>query len=118
MNMGVLDVFAGASDPDISLADLAEQIKADPLLLSQFLRVLVDGEFLKETGPSRYAALPLAKVFATGSPFSAAIIHFEIDTEVVSRLPAYFEARGYTNPSDAYDEPFQYTIGAKQHYFD
>lgn len=37
---------------------------------------------------------------------------------ILSRLPEYFEERGFRNPIDAFDGPFQYAMGTKLHYFD
>jgi hypothetical protein len=36
----------------------------------------------------------------------------------VTMLPEYFEAKGYQNPTDAEDGPFQYTYQSKMHFFD
>lgn len=35
-----------------------------------------------------------------------------------SFLNEYFEERNYANPSDAYDAPFQYAHGTKEHFFE
>ena len=37
---------------------------------------------------------------------------------ILSRLPDYFEERGFRDPSDAFDGPFQYAMGTKLHFFD
>jgi hypothetical protein len=37
---------------------------------------------------------------------------------LLSRLPEYFEEHGFQSPSDAYDGPFQFAMGTKQHYFE
>jgi hypothetical protein len=34
------------------------------------------------------------------------------------QLPAYFEARGYRSPTDAFDGPFQFATGTKLHVFE
>ena len=36
----------------------------------------------------------------------------------ISELPDYFEEKGYINPDDAYDGPFQYAKNTKLHAFD
>lgn len=37
---------------------------------------------------------------------------------ILSQLPAYFREKGWKNPDDAQDGPFQYAMGTKSHYFD
>ena len=37
---------------------------------------------------------------------------------ILSRHPEYFEERGFRDPSDAFDGPFQYAMGTKLHFFD
>ena len=37
---------------------------------------------------------------------------------VVASLPEYFAVKGFQNPSDAFDGPWQYTKQTKDHYFD
>ena len=37
---------------------------------------------------------------------------------ILSKTPEYFEERGFHNPIDAFDGPFQYAMGTKLHYFD
>ena len=38
--------------------------------------------------------------------------------EVVGRMPTYFAERGFRNPENATDAPFQFTWGTDKHYFD
>lgn len=118
--MGLFNAFASADSTSsgLTVSELAQQTKADPLLVTRLMRTLTDGELFAEISQDRYAALPLAKHFADGSIAVAAFKHFEIDTEVVSKLPAYLRETGYVSPTDAHDGPLQYTIGTKQHYFD
>jgi hypothetical protein len=42
--------------------------------------------------------------------------YFHMDT--TAKLYDYFEAKGYKNPEDAYDSPFQFGANTKDHYFD
>ena len=37
---------------------------------------------------------------------------------ILSKLPEYFEGRGFRNPTDAFDGPFQYAMETKLHFFD
>jgi hypothetical protein len=37
--------------------------------------------------------------------------------QISAKLYDYFEANGYQNPGDAYDGPFQFAMGTKDHYF-
>ena len=37
---------------------------------------------------------------------------------ILSRLPEYFEGRGFRNSADAFDGPFQYAMETKLHFFD
>lgn len=37
---------------------------------------------------------------------------------VLSQLPAYFQEKGWQNPNNVLDGPFQYATGTKSHYFD
>ena len=38
--------------------------------------------------------------------------------DILSRLPGYFEEKGFKNPSDAFYGPFQYAMRTNLHYFD
>lgn len=37
---------------------------------------------------------------------------------VMSRLPEYFDVKGWKSPHDAADGPFQFAMGSDEHYFD
>jgi hypothetical protein len=98
------------------------------------MRILCGMGIFKEVSPEIYKAAPLAAMYASSSPFSAAIIHLygpaslflEIiltksrtsQIDVLTRLPDYFESNGFRSPADAYDGPFQYARDTKLHCFD
>lgn len=87
-----------------------------------------------------YAPTPLAADLVSNSPLSAglihrycflssvapflsvecsnAIIHSTHFMSVLSRLPEYFEAKGWKSPDDAFDGPFQFAVSSSEHYFD
>jgi hypothetical protein len=107
------------------------------------MRILVTMGLFDEVSNNTYTATPLASTWATGSPLREAVIHMYvydhvIDSSSTSRalntsadrlfsasqlhpvtaLPEYFEEKGYRNPTDAEDSPWQYTYQSKQSFYD
>ncbi|KAF2706177.1 S-adenosyl-L-methionine-dependent methyltransferase [Pleomassaria siparia CBS 279.74] len=71
-----------------------------------------------EVGLDIYAAKPLAAIYCTGSPLREVALHLQSVAPVITRLPEYFAEKGYKNPGDAYDGPWQYARKTDKHYFD
>lgn len=104
------------------------------------MRLLSCNDIVKETDREKYKPSPLALMFVNGAPPGDAIKHLYVFTatlpllssfnarsltinsypqmQISAKLYDYFEATGYKNPGDAYDGPFQFGVGTKDHYFD
>jgi hypothetical protein len=109
------------------------------------MRMLVAMKVFNEVDHHTYLANPLARVWTSGSPLREAVIHMCVldrwshdamtpkfvkvlvmsltpfvyrasQIPPVMFLPEYFEAKGYQNPTDAEDGPFQYTYQSKAHF--
>ncbi|KAF2649916.1 S-adenosyl-L-methionine-dependent methyltransferase [Lophiostoma macrostomum CBS 122681] len=107
-----------AAGSEITAETLASGGGADVLLVSRIMRLLVAMKVFAETGPQTYIAKPLARTWALGSPLRDAAIHVSTQLPPVSFLPQYFEEKGYNNPADAFDGPFQYAHKSKEKFFD
>lgn len=102
----------------VTLSQLAETSKADPRLVSRIMRFLSALGIFNEVEQDVYASTPLAAAYNSSSPLSAAVIHVTHFLMVLSQLPAYFQEKGWQNPNNVLDGPFQYATGTKSHYFD
>lgn len=77
------------------------------------MRILVPiGVFTAETG-NTYSLAPFGHLFATGSPVKECIIHITHIYPAIAITPEYLSTRGYKNPTDAVDGPFQLAYGIK-----
>ncbi|KAJ5121034.1 uncharacterized protein N7515_008995 [Penicillium bovifimosum] len=101
-----------------TLSQLAETTKADPLLVSRIMRFLSALGIFDEIKQDVYASTPLAAAYISSSPLSAAVIHVTHFLMVLTQLPAYFQEKGWQNPNNVLDGPFQYATKTKSHYFD
>ena len=91
----------------------------------------------QEVTTGSFVSTPLAAAYVSGSSLSAAVIHVYVTIIayvslsplltlvtrthfllILSKLPDYFEQKGWKNPDNVYDGPFQFAMGTKQHYFD
>ncbi|KAF1968428.1 S-adenosyl-L-methionine-dependent methyltransferase [Bimuria novae-zelandiae CBS 107.79] len=73
------------------------------------MRMLVAMGIFTEVGHHTYSANLIANVWTVGSPLREASIHMASQIPPVVFLPEYFEEKGYRNPTDAENGPFQYT---------
>ncbi|KAM0809000.1 putative S-adenosyl-L-methionine-dependent methyltransferase [Seiridium cardinale] len=120
VDMGVFDAAARlcADAKAVSLADLASETKVDELLLLRVMRVLVGLNVFAEPCVGSYEPLPLAAAYTSKSPLSSAVIHVSHFYTILAQLPEYFGEKGWKNPGDVYDGPFQFAMHTKEHYFD
>ncbi|CAI6331809.1 unnamed protein product [Periconia digitata] len=117
VNMKLLDLGVAEKGP-ITAEKLASGSDADVLLVVRVMRILVTMGIFEEVGHHTYVATPSAGIWATGSPFRDAVIHVSSQIPPVTMLPDYFEEKGYHNPTDAEDSPFQFTHKSKTHFFE
>ncbi|KAF9884389.1 hypothetical protein FE257_001789 [Aspergillus nanangensis] len=116
--MGIFNAFFHADDPkEMTLNDLNAKTKGDKELLSRIMRHLNACDIFTQVDSDRYRPSALALQLADDSPVGACVKHFYLNMRATSFLNEYFEERGYVNPSDAYDAPFQYAHGTKEHFF-
>ncbi|EPS34232.1 hypothetical protein PDE_09196 [Penicillium oxalicum 114-2] len=122
IDMKIFDAVAqhieSSGEKTITLSQLAEMTKADPLLVSRVMRFLSALGIFKEVEQDVYASTPVAAGYVSSSPLSAAVIHVTHFSMVLTQLPAYFHEKGWQNPNNVLDGPFQFATKTKSHYFD
>ncbi|OAX79773.1 hypothetical protein ACJ72_05905 [Emergomyces africanus] len=120
VDMKIFDAAAelSADGKDIRLDDLVSKVEMEPLLVLRVVRFLAALKIFNEVGKATYKTTPLAAAYVSGSVISHAIVHITSQNWTVAQLPAYFEKKGYRNPSDAYAGPFQYAHDTDLHCFD
>ncbi|KAJ5085888.1 hypothetical protein N7532_010659 [Penicillium argentinense] len=124
VDLKLFDAIAARAGPVESSAssfkvhELTEELRADPLLVRRIVRFLAAMDVVSEVERDAFVQTPLAAAFVSSSPLSAAVIHSTHFTTVLSRLPEYFHANGWTCPNDGFDGPFQFAMGTDVHYFD
>ncbi|KAM0310945.1 hypothetical protein ACHAO8_007649 [Botrytis cinerea] len=120
VDMQIFDTAAAlsAARKEIRAEDLALPKGADTLLVVRVMRLLVGMGYFTEMARETYKPTPLASALVTSSPYGQAVIHFTNQNEVVASLPTYFAKKGYQNPNDAYDGPFQFARQTDLHCFD
>jgi len=81
---------------------------ASPQLLDRLLRHLAAMSIINETGPSSFAQTPLS--YALTIPHYRDLVPFCFTTAVlpIFSLPQYFAEKGYANPTNVLDGPFQF----------
>ncbi|KAL2823580.1 S-adenosyl-L-methionine-dependent methyltransferase [Aspergillus cavernicola] len=84
----------------------------------RLMRILCGLGIFKEVSVATFESTPLAKAYATGSPFKQIAIHLASHAPIAALMPNYFAEKGYNSPNDTFDGPFQYALSTKQHYFD
>ncbi|PVI05885.1 putative sterigmatocystin 8-O-methyltransferase precursor [Periconia macrospinosa] len=117
VNMKLLDLGLAAHGP-ITAEQLAAGSNADALLVVRVMRILVTMGIFEEVAHHTYVATPLAGIWASGSPLRESIIHIASQIPPITMLPEYFEEKGYNNPTDAENGPFQFTYQSKMHFFE
>ncbi|KAF2655025.1 S-adenosyl-L-methionine-dependent methyltransferase [Lophiostoma macrostomum CBS 122681] len=102
----------------LNMQQLSDETKCEALLIRRLIRVLIDMNHFREVDQDVFQPLPEVALFSTTSPISQAMIQFTNTLQHMFQLPAYFEARGYQSPTDAFDGPFQFVTGTKLHVFE
>ncbi|KAL4899428.1 S-adenosyl-L-methionine-dependent methyltransferase [Aspergillus multicolor] len=118
--MGLFDaaVKATSGSPSFTVDQIADQTKADPLLILRIMRVLVGMRIFTEVGIKTYKMTPIAKAYVSSSPFKDIAIHLASHAPSPAQLPNYFLQHGYTSPTDTRNGPFQYAMRTEKQYFD
>ncbi|KAB8222891.1 S-adenosyl-L-methionine-dependent methyltransferase [Aspergillus novoparasiticus] len=116
--MGIFDAFVTSNGTDMTLEELSSKTKGDVELLKRILRFLCSHNICKETSTETYQPSQIAMLYGTGSVPGDMIKHFHTNMQITSKLFDYFEEKGYKNPSDAYDAPFQLAYQTNEHYFE
>ncbi|KAF2187330.1 S-adenosyl-L-methionine-dependent methyltransferase [Zopfia rhizophila CBS 207.26] len=117
VDMGLIDIAVSAKEP-VTVNDLAIQSSSDAALVRRIMRLLARINIFEEVEMDTYATKPLAAVYFSGSPLREAVIHLSTTGTAVAKLPEYFAEKGYKNPDDAFDSPWQYGEQTDLHYFD
>ncbi|KAJ6007775.1 hypothetical protein N7540_011751 [Penicillium herquei] len=102
----------------VSMKQLAEDVKADPKLVGRIMKFLAAMDILKQHTPDTFSSTPFAAAYVSTSPLPAAVIHFTHFFTFISRLPEYFERKGWVNPGEIDETPFNLATGTKTRYFD
>ena len=104
---------------------------------ARIIRLLTGMGIFQEVTRGLFVSTPLAAAYVSDSPLSAAVIHVYVVIMahespsslltvvtrthfymILSKLPDYFQQKGWKNPDNVYDGPFQFAMGTKRHYFD
>ncbi|KAK2809734.1 hypothetical protein FQN50_003579 [Emmonsiellopsis sp. PD_5] len=120
-DMKLFDAAAelSADGKKFHLDDLVSKLPGvDKLLLLRVMRFLVAIKFFDEVAKETYSTTPLAAACVSDSILAHGIIHMTSQNEIMCKLPTYFEEKGYKNPGDAYDGPFQYALHTDNGCFD
>ncbi|KAJ5927868.1 O-methyltransferase [Penicillium verhagenii] len=118
IGMGVFDAFAAAGGAELTVDELNEKTKGDKDLLVRIMRLLSANRLFSETGVDKYQPQALALGFATGTPPCEVIKNFHMILRATAHSHEFLEARGYQNPDNAYDTPFQRAYDTKLHHFE
>ncbi|KAL4948677.1 hypothetical protein BDW69DRAFT_189040 [Aspergillus filifer] len=62
--------------------------------------------------------MPLTKALATNPKLKAQAIHLASHASAAAAIPDFVSEKGYSNPDDALDGPFQYAMRTDMHYMD
>ncbi|KAE8381270.1 S-adenosyl-L-methionine-dependent methyltransferase [Aspergillus bertholletiae] len=116
--MGIFDAFAASNGADMTLAELAPRTKGDVELLKRIMRFLCSHDICKEINTDTYRPSLIATLYGTGTVPGNMINIFYTNMQITSKPFEYFEEKGYKNPSDAYDAPFQFAYETNEHHFD
>ncbi|KAJ5225513.1 hypothetical protein N7468_006738 [Penicillium chermesinum] len=109
---------AGDSEKFITVSQISGDIKADAKLVRRIMRFLASMGILKQISRDEFQSTSFAGAYVSASPLSAAVVYFTHFHSIISRLPQYFEDKGWNNPEDIDDSPFQAAMGIKSRYFD
>ncbi|RHZ59421.1 uncharacterized protein CDV56_108622 [Aspergillus thermomutatus] len=101
VDMKLFDAIAKRSSrgdgSHFNVQQLADDTGADPALVARIIRLLAAMGVLKEVDAGLFSSTPLATAYV---------------------LPDYFKEKGWKNPADIDDGPFQFAMNTKSRYFD
>ncbi|PGH00179.1 hypothetical protein AJ79_08284 [Helicocarpus griseus UAMH5409] len=106
------------NNKEITLEGLSSKITTEPLFIARIMRFLAVMNIFSEVGKDTYTTTPLAAAYVSDSLYAHAIVHMTSQNEVIAQLPRYFEEKGYKNPDDAFNGPFQYARQTDKHCFE
>ncbi|KAJ5387071.1 hypothetical protein N7509_009612 [Penicillium cosmopolitanum] len=107
-----------SEDGKARVHQLAEDVKADPKLVGRIMKALVPLNILKQDASDTFSTTQFTASYVSTSWMSGAVIFFTHMFLFVAQLPAYFEQKGWKNPDDIEDSPFNFVLKSKRGYFD
>ncbi|CAG7947250.1 unnamed protein product [Penicillium nalgiovense] len=107
-----------SEDGKVHVGQLSEDVNADPKLVGRIMRALVPLDILKQDTSDTFSSTPFAEAYVSTSWMSGAVIFFTHLFLFVAQLPEYFKQKGWKNPDDIDDSPFNFALGSKRGYFD
>ncbi|GKZ36808.1 hypothetical protein AbraIFM66950_008040 [Aspergillus brasiliensis] len=102
----------------VTVAQIASDTKADPVLVARIMRFLSAMGTLNQHTVDTFTPTSISTSYISTSPISAAIIHFTHFHSILTHLPDYFTKSHWTNPNSLTNTPFQSAISTEAHYFD
>lgn len=105
-------------DGKVRVGQLSEDVQADPKLVGRIMRSLVPLDILKQDSPDTFSSTRFAEAYISSSWMSSAVIFFTHLVLFVAKLPEFFKEKGWKNPGDIDDSPFNFALGSKQKYFE
>ncbi|KAJ5787336.1 hypothetical protein N7457_002326, partial [Penicillium paradoxum] len=105
-------------DGKVRVGQLSEDVKADPKLVQRIMKSLVPLDILKQHTSDTFSTTRFTEAYVSSSWMSGAVIFFTHLFLFVARLPEYFKEKGWKNPDDIEDSPFNFVLGSKRGYFD
>ncbi|CAG7931716.1 unnamed protein product [Penicillium olsonii] len=106
-----------SEDGRVRVGQLSEDVKADPKLVGRIMKFLVTLDILEQHTSDTYSTTRFTETYVSTSWMSGAVIFFTHMFLFVAKLPEYFEAKGWRNPDDIEDSPFNFALGSKTGYF-
>ncbi|KAJ6006795.1 hypothetical protein N7451_004739 [Penicillium sp. IBT 35674x] len=104
-------------DGKVRVGQLSEDVKADPKLVGRIMRALVPLGILKQDAPDTFAPTRFTSAYVSSSWMSGAVIFFTHLFLFVAQLPEYFKEKGWKNPDDHEDCPWNFVTGSKEGFF-
>ncbi|KAJ8610952.1 hypothetical protein MRB53_038256 [Persea americana] len=101
-----------------SSRQLADEVRADAVLLSRILKHLVAMDYLNEVEADQYTSTKFTEALADPKISSAWPFMNDAVEPAVIGWPEYLEMSGFRNPSNPLDGPFQHGHQTKVHFFD
>ncbi|KAF9889280.1 hypothetical protein FE257_007388 [Aspergillus nanangensis] len=107
-----------SEDSKVRVGQLAEDVQADPKLVGRIMRSLVPLDILKQHTSDTFSPTPCTAAYISSCWMSGAVIFFTHLFLFVSQLPEFFQQKGWKNPDDIDDSPFNFALGSKAGYFE